>query len=59
MQFDIGKFKFDASRNPDKREIRVISKNFHKWIGKNYPELLFHFDEKLDEFSPVDPQGEI
>ena len=52
MQFDIGKFKFDASRKPDKSEIRVISKNFHKWIGKNYPELLMHFDEKLGEFSP-------
>lgn len=52
MQFDIGKFKFDASRKQDKSEIRVISKNFHKWIGKNYPDLLLHFDEKLEEFSP-------
>lgn len=59
MQFDIGKFKFDPSRKPDKSEIRVISKNFHKWIGKNYPELLFHFDEKLDEFSPTDFQQTI
>jgi hypothetical protein len=52
VQFDIGKFKFDASRKPDKQEIRVIAKNFHRWIGKNYPELLEHFDKQLQVFSP-------
>lgn len=52
IQFDIGKFKFDASRKPDKREIRIASKNFHRWVGKNYPELLPHFDEMLEAFCP-------
>lgn len=52
MQFDIGKFKFDASRQPDKREIRIISANFYRWIGKNYPQLLEHFDAMLEELSP-------
>ena len=50
MQFDIGKFKFDGSRKPDKREIGVITQSFYRWIGKNFPELLPHFDEKLQEF---------
>lgn len=53
IQFDIGKFKFDASRTPDKREIRIASKNFHRWIGKNYPELLPHFNEMLEVYSPT------
>jgi hypothetical protein len=52
MQFDIGKFKFDPSKKLDKREIRVVSKNFHRWVEKTYPELLSHFDEKLSEFCP-------
>ena len=37
MQFDIGKFKFDPSRNPDKREIRVVTKNFRRWIKSIIP----------------------
>lgn len=52
VQFDIGKFKFDASREPDRREIRIVAKNFYRWIGKNYPELLEHFDHQLTIFSP-------
>ena len=47
MQFDIGKFNFDASRKPDKREILVVVERFHCWIEKNYPQLLSHFDEQL------------
>jgi hypothetical protein len=53
IQFDIGKFKFDAGRVRDKSEIRYFAKNFRRWVGKNYPELLPHFDAKLDEFSPL------
>ncbi|MES2121292.1 MAG: hypothetical protein V4492_00770, partial [Chlamydiota bacterium] len=53
MQFDIGKFKFDASRHPDKREIRVVTKNFRRWIGKNYPDLASHFDATLDTYCPL------
>lgn len=53
IQFDIGKFKFDAGRVKDKGEIRIVAKNFRRWVGKNYPDLLPHFDEKLDEFSPL------
>lgn len=52
MQFDIGKFKFDAERKPDKREIRVITERFYCWVEKNYPQLISHFDEKLLEFCP-------
>ncbi len=53
IQFDIGKFKFDAGRKRDKKEIRVAAKNFRRWVGKNYPELNSHFDEKLEEYSPL------
>lgn len=52
MQFDIGKFKFDASREVDKKEIRVITNKFYGWIGRNYPQLLSHFDQNLAEFCP-------
>ena len=52
MQFDIGKFKFDATRKIDKREIRVITERFHCWVEKNYPQLLSHFDDKLEELCP-------
>lgn len=54
MQFDIGKFKFDASRTPDKREIRIITERFHVWVEKNYPELLPHFDSLLAEHVPIE-----
>lgn len=52
MQFDIGKFKFDAERKSDKREIRVITERFYCWTEKNYPQLIPHFDERLLEFCP-------
>lgn len=52
MQFDIGKFKFDAERRLDKREIRIITERFYCWIEKNYPQLTAHFDEMLAEFCP-------
>lgn len=58
MQFDIGKFKFDASKKTAKEDIRIVTQNFYRWIGKNYPELLPHFDEKLDEYSPFLPNFE-
>jgi hypothetical protein len=54
IQFDIGKFKFDASHKFDRGEIRYVAKNFYRWIGKNYPELLLHFDEQLQRFSPLE-----
>ena len=53
IQFDIGKFKFDAARIPDKRVIRVVAKNFRKWIIAHYPELQEHFDKTIDAYSPV------
>jgi hypothetical protein len=56
MQFDIGKFKFDANTKTDKGEIRVVSRAFRRWIAKNYPELLSHFDQMLDHYSPVKKQ---
>lgn len=52
MQFDIGKFKFDPTRHPDKQEIRVVTKNFRRWIGLHYPELAEHFDATLATYSP-------
>ncbi len=54
MQFDIGKFKFDANRKAEKQEIRVIVQSFHRWIEKKFPELISHFDEQLDLFSPLE-----
>ncbi len=53
IQFDIGKFKFDPDHRLDKSEIRIITERFHHWIIKNYPELLPHFDQKLDEYCPI------
>ncbi|MBS0605156.1 MAG: hypothetical protein JSS60_09015 [Verrucomicrobia bacterium] len=53
IQFDIGKSKFDPSRHPDKWEIRIVSKKFYRWIGQNSPQLLAHFDEELETFSPL------
>lgn len=53
MQFDIGKFKFDAARERDKREIRIVTKNFRRWIGTYYPELNSHFDAMLTQYSPL------
>lgn len=54
MQFDIGKFKFDnTEKHVDKREIRILTKNFRRWIGTHYPELEEHFDTTLDAYSPV------
>lgn len=50
MQFDIGKFKFDASRERDKGEIQMVTKNFRRWIGTHYPELSAHFDATLAEY---------
>lgn len=52
IQFDIGKFKFDASRKTNKNEIRIITRSFRRWINKNYPELNSHFDEKLNALCP-------
>lgn len=34
-----------------KRDIPIISAPFRRWIQKNYPVLLGHFDEKLNEIS--------
>lgn len=51
IQFDIGKFKFDPSRKLDKREMFYATNNFHRWVSKNYPELVAHFDEQLEPFS--------
>ncbi len=53
MQFDIGKFKFNASQKLGKEEIRILTKNFRRWIGKNYPELCEHFDSTLATYSPL------
>lgn len=53
MQFDIGKFKFDPLNKLDKNEIRVVTKNFRRWIGTHYPELSEHFDTTLAAYSPL------
>ena len=52
IQFDIGKFKCDPTRKLAKAEIRYVTKNFRLWVKRNYPELMAHFDEMLDEFAP-------
>ena len=56
IQFDIGKFKFDASRKTDRSEIRYFTKSFRRWIGINYPELNLHFDEELNARCSIAPR---
>lgn len=49
IQFDIGKFKYDPSHQSEKGEIQVVTKGFRRWLVKNYPELVSHFDQNLLE----------
>jgi len=54
VQLAISKLQIDHSYALSasyKRDIPIITEPFRKWINKNYPALLGHFDEKLNEIS--------
>jgi hypothetical protein len=56
MQFDIGKFKCDPTRAPDMHELVVITEGFHRWLQKNHPLLLSHFERQLTFFTSQNAQ---
>ena len=56
MQFDIGKFKFDATRKPDMHDLVVITEGFHRWLQKNHSLLLPHFEKQLTLFTSQNAQ---
>lgn len=59
VQLDISKLQLNqpcTHGGAYKLDIPIITKPFHRWIKKNYPELLKHFDDKLREVTSPDPQ---
>jgi hypothetical protein len=54
VQLAISKLHLDQSHthnNTYKQNIPLITEPFRRWIKKNYPELLGHFNEKLQEIT--------
>ena len=52
VQLAISKLQIDHSyalSTAYKQDIPILTEPFRRWIIKNYPELLAHFDEKLNE----------
>jgi len=52
IQIDVGKMKINEERKHNlvyKQEIEGISLRFKQWLTQNYPELLPHFEKKLQE----------
>jgi hypothetical protein len=51
VQIDIGRMRIDPLRAENlayKAEVASITTSFKKWVGKNYPELLPHFEDNLE-----------
>lgn len=55
-QIDVGRFYFDESeKTPEvyRPEIYRITRNLKNWIQDNHPELMQHFNEKIQEIYPL------
>ncbi len=52
VHIDIRKLKINRSHIHDecyKQQVATLTESFRRWIEKHYPELLDHFDAKLEE----------